>query len=975
MDVVQGTRQFWPCDGTRQFWPCSLTEKIQTTLLLGVALLSILFQEASGQQVQYELEANEDSAGGIFVIDFQKEGYTSTESWAEFNGTVDAEKYKDTGGLFTYTLCHRFQLYYTRPRMYLFTYAFDDQDTNELYSEYHLGRSAFRVCKVGTKFCAWHYEMPEYFIWRHICITYDAFRDSWKLYVNGEKIGSGSFAGDNRVEPIRPSGVTILGQDQDSVRGGYDPKQSWSGGITQFNLWDFSMEEYHIENLAECRSDAFGNVVRWDEPFWILGDVATKKVPIFELCDTEGDTASFFLFPDQFDFFFYNSFCVSLGGEMPSPASVEKYHEIMDVTEDLISGEIHEKCMHASGNIIVWVGITDQYEEGTWVNSVTKEDLMFDGFWEPGQPNGGDGQNCARTYLDRRWQSQSCENIFCAVCEFGQQMNLTMRGLCNRDTKLMEGFFDTEYFIKDYINLKPHWRGLGKSHIFYQPKEKKWKLESFYATEKYALITADDTQPQSFYPLGRKTWFVSDGICQLENDSPKSLTLTTCFPNKFTCDDGSCVRINQRCNLAIDCPDKSDEKNCEILVLGEDYLGELFPRELDNSALAVYVNVSILAFPKIDTLELFFTADFVLSLRWHDVRLQYTDLRGETALNSLNQQTQQSIWSPSLGFTNAKIIGGSKVDHITKTIVERNGEPIADNIERALEASVYSGGDGDLIMIREYFIDWTCDYDLLYYPFDTQICKMMFELNGITMEYVDLRPDELGVEYTGQRILLEYVVGDMLLKSMQNESGRKYSALKVSLALTRRWIWHLFGVFIQSILLLVVAYMTFYYRIDNFQDRIMVAITCMLVIANVQSSINEDIPKTSYVKMIDYFLLYAFNIIIIVMIYHTYQAAHIAEEFTPNEDDLQFEKIRKIAVEPNGNEMIQQLFQQEGLVNKLAEAKRINKQGQVAFVVSFLFFQIVFWSVALSEYFSEKDIVMLTKMHEETEMQNKMRVL
>jgi len=222
---------------------------------------------------------------------------------------------------------------------------------------------------------------------------------------------------------------------------------------------------------------------------------------------------------------------------------------------------------------------------------------------------------------------------------------------------------------------------------------------------------------------------------------------------------------------------------------------------------------------------------------------------------------------------------------------------------------------------------------------------------------------------------LEYVVGDMLLKSMQNESGRKYSALKVSLALTRRWIWHLFGVFIQSILLLVVAYMTFYYRIDNFQDRIMVAITCMLVIANVQSSINEDIPKTSYVKMIDYFLLYAFNIIIIVMIYHTYQAAHIAEEFTPNEDDLQFEKIRKIAVEPNGNEMIQQLFQQEGLVNKLAEAKRINKQGQVAFVVSFLFFQIVFWSVALSEYFSEKDIVMLTKMHEETEMQNKMRVL
>ena len=42
--------------------------------------------------------------------------------------------------------------------------------------------------------------------------------------------------------------------------------------------------------------------------------------------------------------------------------------------------------------------------------------------------------------------------------------------------------------------------------------------------------------------------------------APRTLTLTTCFPDKFTCDDGSCIRINQRCNLAVDCRDGSDEK-------------------------------------------------------------------------------------------------------------------------------------------------------------------------------------------------------------------------------------------------------------------------------------------------------------------------------------------------------------------------------------------------------------------------------
>ena len=40
-------------------------------------------------------------------------------------------------------------------------------------------------------------------------------------------------------------------------------------------------------------------------------------------------------------------------------------------------------------------------------------------------------------------------------------------------------------------------------------------------------------------------------------------------------------------------------QDCEILRLDDNYRGELFPRELDNSALTVYMNVSILAFPKV----------------------------------------------------------------------------------------------------------------------------------------------------------------------------------------------------------------------------------------------------------------------------------------------------------------------------------------------------------------------------------------
>ena len=44
-----------------------------------------------------------------------------------------------------------------------------------------------------------------------------------------------------------------------------------------------------------------------------------------------------------------------------------------------------------------------------------------------------------------------------------------------------------------------------------------------------------------------------------------------------------------------------------------------------------------------------------------------------------------------------------------------------------------------------------------------------------------------------------------------------YNYLQVKIVFRRKWFYHLITIFIQSILLLAVAYMTFYFRINNFQ--------------------------------------------------------------------------------------------------------------------------------------------------------------
>ena len=106
--------------------------------------------------------------------------------------------------------------------------------------------------------------------------------------------------------------------------------------------------------------------------------------------------------------------------------------------------------------------------------------------------------------MPREWNDEACEGRFCSACSFTKRMNLTIRGLCPSDTKLMEGNFDSEYFIDGFRQNKAHWRGLGKSHIYYVKLKKQWKLESFYdEDEKFAVLVADESDPRAFYPLGR----------------------------------------------------------------------------------------------------------------------------------------------------------------------------------------------------------------------------------------------------------------------------------------------------------------------------------------------------------------------------------------------------------------------------------------------------------------------------------------
>lgn len=115
--------------------------------------------------------------------------------------------------------------------------------------------------------------------------------------------------------------------------------------------------------------------------------------------------------------------------------------------------------------------------------------------------------------------------------------------------------------------------------------------------------------------------------CDLDIGARLNLTLSDCYPNRYTCDSGQCIDLARRCDTVNDCDDESDEVDCFYLQFPSTYQSEIAPKNLDrDSPLYVYINVTILALPSIETVGLKFTADYYLHLRWFDQRLNFRDL-------------------------------------------------------------------------------------------------------------------------------------------------------------------------------------------------------------------------------------------------------------------------------------------------------------------------------------------------------------
>lgn len=183
-------------------------------------------------------------------------------------------------------------------------------------------------------------------------------------------------------------------------------------------------------------------------------------------------------------------------------------------------------------------GWTDEDSEGKWI-SERNHTLARQNFqpWSSGEPNGEERENCGRLYYEQNeWEDVSCSNQHCIICDYPLHITYNVRGLC------ASTLFDTHYAWIHNVNDELL-RGYTKSVMEW--KEEGCRINVYNNPDTYAMFNESRNTPY----MGTKYWNIVNDACRYDktngaeihnnNTSRILLSLNTCGPNEYNCNDGT----------------------------------------------------------------------------------------------------------------------------------------------------------------------------------------------------------------------------------------------------------------------------------------------------------------------------------------------------------------------------------------------------------------------------------------------------
>ena len=135
---------------------------------------------------------------------------------------------------------------------------------------------------------------------------------------------------------------------------------------------------------------------------------------------------------------------------------------------------------------------------------------------------------------------------------------------------------------------------------------------------------------------------------------------------------------------------------------------------------------------------------------------------------------------------------------------------------------------------------------------------------------------ENGHKNLGPTELTQYFIRKTNSLKSRMRSGQQSIIFKISLG--RRLLGTFLTVFLPTVLLNVIGHSANYFKAFFFEATISVNLTVMLVLTTMFISVSQTLPKTSYIKMIDIWLIFNLIVPFVEVLLHTYKDALREEE-------------------------------------------------------------------------------------------------
>jgi len=259
----------------------------------------------------------------------------------------------------------------------------------------------------------------------------------------------------------------------------------------------------------------------------------------------------------------------------------------------------------------------------------------------------------------------------------------------------------------------------------------------------------------------------------------------------------------------------------------------------------VKIEFKVISFGEIKEANMEYSMDIFMRQWWNDPRFKNNFSK---PFNMAADPTKL-FWTPDTYFWNVK---DAKYHFVTRENMRVKISP-----------------DGEVYYSTRITLTAQCDMDLRLYPMDTQNCPLVIESYAYTTADVDYRwkgGDDQGIEIVSAEMAQFDLTGVKTRTKSQTNSKGSFASLKAVFTFRRRTESFISSIFVPAIVLVVLSWCCFFIPPTAVPARIALSITTILTSILLKGNVNRDMPKVSYMKAVDYFLLTSFAFIFAALI-------------------------------------------------------------------------------------------------------------